>query len=1060
MMPLSDHLLLVLNLMLKKGAQLGLANDHGITPLHKACQGSSDGVVLFLLMSGADPEIPTVHKECAIHIACRLGKQRLVEALILNGANMSSVGPDGNAEETARRNGHDSIAEFIHALKAAEAQKRKSKRREEKKNSGKLASRKSSSESGKLVKSSTSPSVHSSSEESAAHKLQQQRQKQHESSNNKQQETDSPSSTSAPCMPQPLAANHDSSTPPSTASSYVANSDHISSPTSQSSSSLSVATSNSAPQHQQYHQQHQHAEMPHPAITALYAHQAQQQPVSGEEDDQSGSVRLTSRRSAKINDLMKIFQSPVPSTDSSSSSMGTSGDLKKRSLDGSKPKPDSPNASRASTPPVSRTVTLASSPPHSSPISASGHSGSSPRGGGSSSSPRNNASPRTTSHVSGTSPRTPVIATAVVTASQHSSPSKTPPQNLDSGHRRQRSTSPSHRRPQQQQQQQANDRRTSPVPSLKFDSRISHHIDPSLPVSAHASLGSHHQIAGSMPDRTIHTSRDFNHSTSGSHLHPLHPLNSLSAVSEEDDVASSLSSRASLLSSRSFSTDLLSDSASDTGSDPKIPSGRRVGDPVTSSGSPRTRDKSLLKPQLDRSTSDILGKVKVRSNDGRGNQSHLKGIARGSSSEFGPRTVQRVTKTQNRTRQTKPFSKMLKDVNLDAAIAMPSFAQPSNSTVNVSDSMVIPSSEFFIEYAKSEPTETPKTPSSPSSPRERQLFSDDPEPTTPHFKTNFFDESMVSFAHWNIVGYVEMKFHPAPVPMIISLLQKGHSVLGLLRTVSGDITFSLDVGERKIPSLNAKKLIKLLQEQNEALKNAKLVAVKDPTMSDQLLEYEKTEKNVFRSICSHKVGIVYVKEGQITEEEILGNKNGSSTFEEFLSCIGTKIDLQGWAGFDGGLDTKKDRTGKHSFFTTWQNFEIMFHVSTYIPLGSGEEKYVERKKHIGNDMTTIIFLDTQSTAFKPPTLAGDFLHNFIVIHPRSDGTFGICVTTRKGTPDYGPSLPPHSALPLGDQLREFLLAKIINAERATLFAPMFLTKRRQARQHWLSGIINNFSSPK
>ena len=42
-----------------------------------------------------------------------------------------------------------------------------------------------------------------------------------------------------------------------------------------------------------------------------------------------------------------------------------------------------------------------------------------------------------------------------------------------------------------------------------------------------------------------------------------------------------------------------------------------------------------------------------------------------------------------------------------------------------------------------------------------------------------------------------------------------------------------------------------------------------------------------------KVGVVYVKEGQYTEEEILDNNEHSPLFEEFLSVIGEKVRLKG-----------------------------------------------------------------------------------------------------------------------------------------------------------------------
>ena len=42
-----------------------------------------------------------------------------------------------------------------------------------------------------------------------------------------------------------------------------------------------------------------------------------------------------------------------------------------------------------------------------------------------------------------------------------------------------------------------------------------------------------------------------------------------------------------------------------------------------------------------------------------------------------------------------------------------------------------------------------------------------------------------------------------------------------------------------------------------------------------------------------KVGVVYVKEGQYTEEEILENNENSRLFDEFLSVLGDKVRLKG-----------------------------------------------------------------------------------------------------------------------------------------------------------------------
>ena len=75
-----------------------------------------------------------------------------------------------------------------------------------------------------------------------------------------------------------------------------------------------------------------------------------------------------------------------------------------------------------------------------------------------------------------------------------------------------------------------------------------------------------------------------------------------------------------------------------------------------------------------------------------------------------------------------------------------------------------------------------------------------------------------------------------------------------------------------------------------------------------------------------KVGVIYVKEGQYTEEEILDNNDHSESFDEFLTILGDKVKLKGFDKYKGGLDTVHDLTGLHSVYTHWRGIEIMFHV--------------------------------------------------------------------------------------------------------------------------------------
>lgn len=58
----------------------------------------------------------------------------------------------------------------------------------------------------------------------------------------------------------------------------------------------------------------------------------------------------------------------------------------------------------------------------------------------------------------------------------------------------------------------------------------------------------------------------------------------------------------------------------------------------------------------------------------------------------------------------------------------------------------------------------------------------------------------------------------------------------------------------------------------------------------------------------------------------------------------------------------------------------MFHVSTLLPYTVGDAQQLQRKRHIGNDIVTIIFQE-ENTPFVPDMIASHFLHAFIVVQP-------------------------------------------------------------------------------
>ena len=41
--------------------------------------------------------------------------------------------------------------------------------------------------------------------------------------------------------------------------------------------------------------------------------------------------------------------------------------------------------------------------------------------------------------------------------------------------------------------------------------------------------------------------------------------------------------------------------------------------------------------------------------------------------------------------------------------------------------------------------------------------------------------------------------------------------------------------------------------------------------------------------------------------------------------------MQGWDRYNGGLDIQNDMTGSQSYFTLFEEHQVMFHVSTLLP---------------------------------------------------------------------------------------------------------------------------------
>ncbi|XP_059220173.1 rap1 GTPase-activating protein 1 isoform X2 [Stomoxys calcitrans] len=210
-------------------------------------------------------------------------------------------------------------------------------------------------------------------------------------------------------------------------------------------------------------------------------------------------------------------------------------------------------------------------------------------------------------------------------------------------------------------------------------------------------------------------------------------------------------------------------------------------------------------------------------------------------------------------------------------------------------------------------------------------------------------------------------------------------------------------------------------------------------------------------VSNFKFGVLYQRYGQTTEEELFSNNKSSPAFEEFLDVLGQRIRLKDHKGYRGGLDIQNGHTGDTAIYEVFKEREVIFHVSTMLPHTEGDPQQLQRKRHIGNDIVAIVFQES-NTPFSPDMIASHFLHAFIVIQPLEPNTpntrYKVSVTARDDVPFFGPTLPNPAVFRKGQEFKEFILTKLINAENACYKAEKFAKLELRTRTSLLQNLVD------
>lgn len=193
-------------------------------------------------------------------------------------------------------------------------------------------------------------------------------------------------------------------------------------------------------------------------------------------------------------------------------------------------------------------------------------------------------------------------------------------------------------------------------------------------------------------------------------------------------------------------------------------------------------------------------------------------------------------------------------------------------------------------------------------------------------------------------------------------------------------------------------------------------------------------------IDGHKIGVVYVGDGQTTEKAILLNTGGSRDYECFLSGLGTKVPLEGAPFNTQGLYPGVD--GEYTYAWRDRVTEIVYHVATMMPTDpEGDPACVNKKRHVGNDHVNIVF-NRSNTPFDFDTIPSQFNFVNIIISPvcrisqdESENTaesadfeklyYHVQVLSKPGFPEISPAATPKVIS--GKNLASFVRILALNA---------------------------------
>ncbi|CAF3178280.1 unnamed protein product [Rotaria sp. Silwood2] len=175
------------------------------------------------------------------------------------------------------------------------------------------------------------------------------------------------------------------------------------------------------------------------------------------------------------------------------------------------------------------------------------------------------------------------------------------------------------------------------------------------------------------------------------------------------------------------------------------------------------------------------------------------------------------------------------------------------------------------------------------------------------------------------------------------------------------------------------------------------------------------------------------------------------------------VQLKDFNKYRGDLDTKDDQHGVYSYYTTYQNHQIMFNVAPMIPSVKNDLEFIRRKSLIANSLICIVFQDGSEISFQPDSFLGKVVQVYIVVKPiqiKSDLYYKIDIWRRC---DIEPIVDPPGGTFKHDELfRDYFLTLILNTTNTILKKDFFhqrvIEQRYRLKNEYLTKLNQMFGS--